>query len=37
MIETYRDETVRADITRVRHDVQEQILYTQMGHLLTNV
>lgn len=37
LVETYRDETVRSDIVRVRHDVQEQVLYTQMGHLLTSV
>jgi hypothetical protein len=36
-VETYRDETVRSDIVRVRHDVQEQVLYTPMGHLLTAV
>jgi hypothetical protein len=37
LVETYRDETVRSDIVRVRHDVQEQVLYAQMGHLLTSV
>ena len=37
MVETYREESSRADIVRVRHDVQEQVLYTQMGHLLTSV
>lgn len=36
-VETYRDETVRSDIVRVRHDVQEKILYTQCGHLLSNI
>lgn len=36
-VETYRDETVRSDIVRVRHDVQEKILYTSMGHLLSNI
>lgn len=35
--ETYRDEPVRADIVRCRHDVDEQILYAQAGHLLENV
>ncbi len=34
--ETYRDETVRGDIVRARHDVQEKILYTECGHLLSN-
>lgn len=33
-IETYRDETVRANIVRVRHDVDEIVLYAQAGHLL---
>lgn len=36
-VETYRDETVRADIVRVRHDVDELILYPQAGHLLSNI
>lgn len=36
-VETYRDETVRSDIVRVSHDVQEKILYTEMGHLLSNI
>lgn len=35
--ESYRDETVRSDIIRVRHDVDEKILYPQAGHLLTAV
>ena len=33
-IETYRDETVRSNIVRVRHDVDEIVLYPQAGHLL---
>ena len=33
-IETYRDETVRSSIVRVRHDVDEVTLYVQAGHLL---
>lgn len=37
LVETYRDETVRGDIVRVRHDVDEQILYPQAGHLLSNI
>lgn len=36
-VETYRDETVRANIVRVRHDVHEKVLYVQMGHLLSNI
>lgn len=37
LFETYRDETVRGDIARVRHDVDEKILYVAAGHLLSNV
>jgi hypothetical protein len=36
-VESYRDETVRGDIIRVRHDVDEKILMPQCGHLLTNL
>ena len=36
-VETYRDETVRSDISRVRHDVDEVMLYTEAGHLLQNI
>lgn len=36
-VETYRDETVRGDVVRVRHDVDEKVLYTELGHLLTSV
>ena len=36
-VETYRDETVRSDIVRVRHDVDEIVLYVEAGHLLSNV
>ncbi len=32
--ETYRDETVRANVVRVRQDVDEIVLYPQAGHLL---
>jgi hypothetical protein len=32
--ETYRDETVRANVVRVRQDVDEVVLYPQAGHLL---
>lgn len=37
MVEQYRDETVRSDIYRVRHDVDEIVLYAQAAHLLSNV
>lgn len=34
-IETYRDETVRGDVVRVRHQVQEKVMYAATGHLIT--
>jgi hypothetical protein len=36
-VESYRDESVRGDVIRVRHDVDEIVLYPQAGHLLTNI
>lgn len=36
-VEEYRDEAVRSDIIRVRHDVDELVLYPQAAHLLSNV
>ena len=36
-VESYRDEPKRSDIVRVRHDVDELVLYPQAGHLLSNV
>jgi hypothetical protein len=36
-VETYRDEPIRSDVVRVRHDVDEKVLYTQLGHLLSNI
>jgi len=36
-VETYRDETVRGDVVRVRHQVGEKILYPEAGHLISNV
>lgn len=36
-VETYRDETVRGDVVRVRHQTAEVVLYPQAGHLLSNV
>lgn len=36
-IETYRDETIRADVVRIRHDVHEVVLYPQAAHLLSNI
>ena len=36
-VETYRDESVRGDVVRVRHQTDEKMLYTQAGHLLSNI
>jgi len=36
-VESYRDETKRADIVRVRHDVDEVVLHTACAKLLDNV
>lgn len=36
-VETYRDETIRADIVRVRHQVVEMRLYTELGNMIPNV
>lgn len=37
MVETYRDEPVGGDVVRVRHDVDELLLYKEAGHLLSNI
>ena len=36
-VESYRDEIVRGDVIRVRHQVAEVVLYPEAGHLLSNV
>jgi len=36
-VETYREESIRGNVVRVRHQVGETILYPQAGHLLSNV
>ncbi len=36
-VESYRDESVRADVIRVRHQVHEKVLYTECAHLLSNI
>lgn len=36
-IETYRDEVVRSDIVRVRHETDEVVMYAAAGHLLSNI
>jgi len=37
MVESYRDENVRSDVIRVRHDVDQKLLLTEAGHLIKNV
>jgi hypothetical protein len=36
-VESYRDEPVRGDIIRVRHETHEKVIYAQLGHLLSNI
>lgn len=36
-VESYRDETVRSEIIRVRHDVHEKRLYTELSCMIPNV
>lgn len=36
-VESYRDETVRGDVIRIRHDVDEIVLYKEAAHLLENI
>jgi hypothetical protein len=36
-VESYREENVRGEVIRVRHDVDEIVLYPQAGHLLSNI
>jgi len=36
-VETYRDENVRGDIVRCRHQVGEKAMYIECAHLLENV
>lgn len=37
MVESYRDETVRSDIVRTRHDVHEKLIYTECADLMDNI
>ena len=37
IIESYRDEGVRSDIIRARRDSTEIVMYTEAGHMLSNV
>jgi hypothetical protein len=36
-VETYRNESVRSEMARVRHDTHEKLLYVEAAHLLSNV
>ena len=36
-VETYRDETVRSNIVRVRHQVGEKLIYIEAAQLLDNI
>lgn len=36
-VESYRDETVRADIIRVRHQVAEKELYPEAGYVISGI
>jgi hypothetical protein len=36
-VETYRDETVRGDIVRVRHQVAEKELYPEAGYVISGI
>lgn len=36
-VESYREEQVRSEIIRVRHQVDEKVLYKELGHLLTGI
>mgnify|MGYP007073203575 FL=1 len=37
MVESYRDESVRSDIIRSRHDVDEIVLYAEAADLMDNI
>lgn len=36
-IESYREEAIRGEIIRVRHETDEVVMYPQAGHLLGNI
>ena len=36
-VESYRDESIRSEVIRVRHQVAEKVLYVEAGHLLSNI
>lgn len=35
--ETYREETIRGDVVRVRHQVGEKLIHLESGYLLSNI
>ena len=35
-VESYREERVRGDVIRVRHETGEKVMYTEAAHLLSN-
>lgn len=37
LMESYRDETIRGDVIRCRHQTGEEVIYTELGHLLSNI
>ncbi len=37
LVESYYEENVRGNIIRVRHQVQEKVIYKETGHLLSNI
>lgn len=37
VVESYRDETTRADVIRVRHDTDEEFISTECAYLLSNI
>lgn len=37
LVESYRDESVRSDIIRVRHHVEENLLSARAGHVITGL
>jgi hypothetical protein len=37
VIETYRDENVRGNVVRVRHDSDEVVLVSALGKVLDNI
>ena len=37
VVESYRDETVRGDVIRVRHDTDEEFISTECAYLMSNI